>query len=189
MLYEWDETKRRKNIAIHGVDFSTVESFEWESAVIRQDTRKDYGETRYAALGNDRRPVALRVFHGSRQQFTYHQLEKGQRERGKNMARKVIPPSRAENERINRGIAADPDTLEWTTEEFAKARPASEVLPRGLFETAVKRRKGQRGPQKAPVKKAITLRIDPDILARYKATGPGWQSRMNEALRRSLETA
>ena len=48
------------------------------------------------------------------------------------MARKVIPPSRAENERINRGIAADPDTFEWTTEEFAEARPASEVLPRGL---------------------------------------------------------
>ena len=105
------------------------------------------------------------------------------------MARKVIPPSRAENERINRGIAADPDTFEWTTEEFAEARPASEVLPRGLYEAAVKRRRGQRGPQKAPVKKAITLRIDPDILARYKATGPGWQSRMNDALRRSLETA
>jgi uncharacterized protein (DUF4415 family) len=105
------------------------------------------------------------------------------------MARKVIPPSRAENERINRGIAADPDTFEWTTEEFTEARPASEVLPRGLYEAAVKRRRGQRGPQKAPVKKAITLRIDPDILARYKATGPGWQSRMNEALRRSLETA
>ena len=51
MQYEWDETKRRKNIAMHGVDFSAVESFEWESAVIRQGTRKDYGETRYAALG------------------------------------------------------------------------------------------------------------------------------------------
>jgi uncharacterized protein (DUF4415 family) len=131
----------------------------------------------------------MRVFHRSRQQVTHYQPEKGQRERGKNMARKVIPPGRAENERINRGIAADPDTFEWTTEEFAEARPASAVLPRGLYEAAVKRRRGQRGPQKAPVKKAITLRIDPDILARYKATGPGWQSRMNEALRRSLETA
>jgi uncharacterized DUF497 family protein len=36
---------------MHGVDFSAVESFEWESAGIRQDIRKDYGETRYAALG------------------------------------------------------------------------------------------------------------------------------------------
>ncbi|MFZ0709185.1 MAG: BrnA antitoxin family protein [Terrimicrobiaceae bacterium] len=78
---------------------------------------------------------------------------------------------------------------EWTADDFARAKPASEVLPRGLFESAVSRRRGQRGPQKAPVKKAITLRIDPDIIARYKAMGPGWQSRMNEALRRSIETA
>jgi uncharacterized protein (DUF4415 family) len=105
------------------------------------------------------------------------------------MARKLILPTKAEDERINRGIAADPDMPEWTSEDFAKARAASEVLPRGLYEAAVKRCRGQRGPQKAPVKKAITLRIDPDILARYKAMGPGWQSRMNEALRRSIETA
>ena len=189
MLYEWDETKRRKNIAMHGVDFSAVESFEWESAVIRQDTRKDYGETRYAALGPIEGRLHCVCFTVRGNNLRIISLRKSQRERGKNMARKVIPPSRAENERINRGIAADPDTFEWTTEEFAKARPASEVLPRGLYEAAVKRRRGQRGPQKAPVKKAITLRIDPDILARYKATGPGWQSRMNEALRRSLETA
>lgn len=73
------------------------------------------------------------------------------------MVRKVMPPSTAENERINRGIAADPDTFAWTTEEFAEAQPASEVLPRGLYEAAVKRCRGQRGPQKAPIKKAITL--------------------------------
>src|SRR5260370_15265662 len=45
---------------------------------------------------------------------------------------------------------------------------------------------GQRGPQKTPVKQDIKLRIDPDILASFKATGPGWQSRMNDALRRAL---
>ena len=50
---------------------------------------------------------------------------------------------------------------EWTADDFARAKPASEVLPRGLFESAVRRRRGQRGPRKAPVKKAITLRIDP----------------------------
>ena len=104
------------------------------------------------------------------------------------MAKKLIPPTKAEDERINRGIAADPDTFEASDEDFARARPAKDVLPKALYEAAVKRRRGQRGPQKAPVKKAITLRIDPDILARYKATGPGWQSRMNKALRLSIET-
>jgi uncharacterized protein (DUF4415 family) len=103
------------------------------------------------------------------------------------MATKLKAPTRTEDEQINRGIAGDPDTFEASDEDFARARPARDVLPRAVYEEAIKRRRGQRGPQKSPVKKAITLRIDPDILARYKATGPGWQSRMNEALRRSLQ--
>ena len=103
------------------------------------------------------------------------------------MAKKLASHSKGEQGRINRGIAQDPDNPEWTSEDFARAKPAKDVLPLGVYEAAVKRYRGQRGPQKAPVKKSVTLRIDPDILARYKATGSGWQSRMNEALRRSIE--
>ena len=51
MEYEWDEAKRKRNLAIHHVDFSTIESFDWEEAVVEEDTRKLYDETRYAALG------------------------------------------------------------------------------------------------------------------------------------------
>jgi uncharacterized protein (DUF4415 family) len=103
------------------------------------------------------------------------------------MAKKLVSHGKGEQARINRGIAQDPHNPEWTSEDFARAKPAKDVLPRGVYEAAVKRYRGQRGPQKAPVKKSVTLRIDPDILARYKATGSGWQSRMNEALRRSIE--
>jgi uncharacterized protein (DUF4415 family) len=71
-------------------------------------------------------------------------------------------------------------------ENFARACPAKVVLPPGLYQAAVKRYRGQRGPQKTPVKQGIKLRIDPDILASFKATGPGWQSRMNDALRRAM---
>jgi uncharacterized protein len=51
MVYEWDETKREKNLAIDGVDFSAIELFDWEDAIVEMDTRRSYGETRYAALG------------------------------------------------------------------------------------------------------------------------------------------
>jgi uncharacterized protein (DUF4415 family) len=102
------------------------------------------------------------------------------------MVSKVTPPTKTEDNRINRGIETDPDNPEWTREDFARARPAKDVLPPGLYQAAVKRYRGQRGPQKAPVKQDIKLRIDPDILASFKATGPGWQSRMNDALRRAL---
>jgi uncharacterized protein (DUF4415 family) len=76
--------------------------------------------------------------------------------------------------------------LGYISEDFARARPAKDVLPPGLYQAAVKRYRGQRGPQKAPVKQDIKLRIDPDIVASFKATGPGSQSRMNDALRRAL---
>jgi uncharacterized protein (DUF4415 family) len=39
-----------------------------------------------------------------------------------------------------------------------------------------------RGPQKAPIKKQVTLRLDARIVDHFKANGKGWQIRMNEAL-------
>lgn len=42
---------------------------------------------------------------------------------------------------------------------------------------------GQRGPQKFPTKVAVTVRYSPDVLAYFKASGEGWQTRMNDALR------
>jgi uncharacterized protein (DUF4415 family) len=99
------------------------------------------------------------------------------------MARKRIPPTEAEDRKINRGIALDPDNPEWTDKDFARARPAKDVLSPALYDALVKRTRGQRGPQKTPVKKPVTITVDQDVLKSYKATGKGWQSRMNDALR------
>jgi uncharacterized protein (DUF4415 family) len=45
--------------------------------------------------------------------------------------------------------------------------------------------RGQRGPQKSkPVKTRVALRLDPDVVAHFKKHGPGWQSRINAALRK-----
>lgn len=46
--------------------------------------------------------------------------------------------------------------------------------------------KVQRGRPKAPVTKvSTTLRLDPEVIAHFKAEGPGWQSRINETLRKA----
>ncbi|MSP42796.1 MAG: hypothetical protein EXR08_05440 [Alphaproteobacteria bacterium] len=42
-------------------------------------------------------------------------------------------------------------------------------------------------PRAAAPKEAISLRLDPDILAYFRAAGPGWQSRINEALRKAAK--
>ncbi len=79
----------------------------------------------------------------------------------------------------------DEESPEWTAEDFARARPARDVLPAKLFAVLTKRRPGERGPQKAPTKVAVTLRLDRDVLDRFKAGGPGWQTRINATLRKA----
>ena len=71
------------------------------------------------------------------------------------------------------------DNPEWTAEDFAKAKPFAEVFP----ELAASIRKG-RGPNKAPTKKLVSLRLSGQVIEAYKAKGPGWQSRIDADLRR-----
>lgn len=56
--FEWDEAKRRKNLAKHGVDCDLIYGFDWNTAVIRQDIRKDYQEARFQAIA----PIGDRIF-------------------------------------------------------------------------------------------------------------------------------
>jgi uncharacterized protein (DUF4415 family) len=180
-MYEWDEEKRKANIRKHAVDFTALESFVWEDAVVQVDDR-DYGEIRYIAFG----PIGSRLhcvwFKIREEKIRIIGLKKGQRERGKDMARKLTLSTKAEDGEINRGIARDPGMPEWTEQNFAVARRAKDVLPPALYDALVKERRG-RGPQKTPIKKPVTIRVDPDVLKSYKSTGKGWQSRMNEVLR------
>jgi uncharacterized protein (DUF4415 family) len=79
----------------------------------------------------------------------------------------------------------DDDNPEWTKEDFAKARPAAEVLPefigREATQSLMRRSRGR--PQK-PVKKINqTLRLDADVVEAYRQEGKGWQTRINEVLR------
>lgn len=41
-------------------------------------------------------------------------------------------------------------------------------------------------PKSAAPKQAVSLRLDADVVAHFRATGPGWQSRINAALRRAV---
>jgi uncharacterized protein (DUF4415 family) len=46
----------------------------------------------------------------------------------------------------------------------------------------------RRGPGKRPKKEQVAVRFSPDVLAAFRATGRGWQTRMDEALREWLST-
>jgi uncharacterized protein (DUF4415 family) len=85
-----------------------------------------------------------------------------------------------EDAAVRRTAAADPDNPPLDDRMFARLRPATEAAPE-----LVRRARGQRGPQKSkPVKTLVSLRLDPDVIKHFRRNGPGWQSRINEALRR-----
>jgi len=74
----------------------------------------------------------------------------------------------------------NPDNPDWTADEFAKAQPASQLPAhnRSAFPKT-------RGPQKAPTKVPVSIRLSPEVIAHFKASGPGWQSRIDEVLRKA----
>ena len=68
-------------------------------------------------------------------------------------------------------------------EDDAPYNPHDKVAVAAFWENAAVRRPGQRGKQKAPVKVPTTIRFDADVLNGLKATGQGWQTRVNKAMR------
>lgn len=78
----------------------------------------------------------------------------------------------------------DDDNPEWTEEDVARAIPFT-ALPDSLRTTLSRR---ARGPQKAPVKERITIRLSPEVVAPFRATGEGWQTRLDAALKDWLKT-
>lgn len=80
------------------------------------------------------------------------------------------------------------DAPEATDEELAQARPFAEVFPdlAAKFQVEIEKRKAGRPKAESP-RKTISLRVDPAVLEAFKATGPGWQTRMHDALREWID--
>jgi uncharacterized protein (DUF4415 family) len=47
-------------------------------------------------------------------------------------------------------------------------------------------RRGKRSPQKAPTKKVVSLRLSPEVIDHFKSADPGWQTRIDGALRQAI---
>lgn len=60
LAYEWDEDKRRANLVKHGIDFTAMGSFEWDTAVEAFDDR--HNEPRWAAIGYIDRQLHVVVY-------------------------------------------------------------------------------------------------------------------------------
>ncbi len=89
----------------------------------------------------------------------------------------------SENKAGSASTWVDPDDApEWTQAMFegAEVRVGEQVIRPGAWRTA------GRPPVRGVAKQQVTLRIDPDVIAKFREDGPGWQGRMNEALRKAV---
>ncbi len=86
---------------------------------------------------------------------------------------------------MNRHLPADGfnDNPEWTEEDFARARPIAEFPALAAAFPNGSKPRGRPIGSRSSEKSLVSLRLDNDVLERFKASGPGWQSRINAALR------
>lgn len=75
----------------------------------------------------------------------------------------------------------DGEVRELTGEDLHSFKSAKDVLPTSLL-----KKLGVRGVQKAPKKIVTTIRLSPDVLEKFKATGDGWQTRIDTSLRQFI---
>ncbi|MFZ0395880.1 MAG: BrnA antitoxin family protein [Terracidiphilus sp.] len=71
----------------------------------------------------------------------------------------------------------DPNDAEAAREFFERA---------DLIRNGKMVRRGKRGPQKAPTKKLVSLRLSPEVVEHFRSTGPGWQTRIDETLAKAI---
>ena len=82
----------------------------------------------------------------------------------------TLIPTPEEDARIQMGIDADPDAHALSDEQWEQMRPLARI-----------------GLQKAAAaKERITLRLSHDVVTQFRATGDGWQTRIDSALRQYI---
>jgi len=115
----------------------------------------------------------------------------------------TIFPTAEEAAAIHAAALSDPDNPPLDEAFFHNARPAREVLPPALYaaltdnsrpvaihhvtdaEHASWRRGGR--PKSSAPKQSTTIRLDADVMGAFKATGAGWQTRINALLREAVQ--
>lgn len=157
--FTWDPRKARANQRKHGVSFEpAARVFSDPLALSKLDDSPDYDEVRWITMGQVDGAILL-VAHTDPTQTRSTAMASASSRRAKR-----------------------PNTSAATTKK-AKRVPAREIdlsdIPEQLDWSTAKRGKFYR-----PLKQPVTLRIDMDVLAWFKEQGEGYQTRMNEVLRR-----
>jgi uncharacterized protein (DUF4415 family) len=194
MEIEFDPAKDAINLKKHGLSLALARDLAWDEAVVKADDRYHYDEIRMNVtipMGNRLYRISfteedeiIRVFSCAMPP-TRRKNAMSKETLKTRSGREIVLNTDEEEAAIRAGIAQDPDNPEWTEEDFARARPAREVLPPALYEALTKKPVRPR----LDIPKVFTgIRFDADVLDGLRATGKGWQTRVNDAMREWLKT-
>ncbi len=200
MAFEWDDDKAQGNLAKHGVAFEKATEFEFADAVTFVDDRRDYGEVRLIAIGfigprlhvlvytcAARRSASFRFARPTERMFNVPANKQKKADFIERLRRAELAITPEEDAAITAAALTDPDNPPLTDDD--------EIVPAGR-----EARAGYRGPGRLAgrlvgkggrprlerPKRQIAIRLDDRVIAYFKATGPGWQTRINDSLRRAI---
>lgn len=91
MLLSYDPAKSERNIELRGLPFGLAEEFDWTTALIVQDTRRDYAEPRFQALGLLGAQLHMLVFTPRRSTVHVISLRRANRRERKAYAAQIQP--------------------------------------------------------------------------------------------------
>jgi uncharacterized protein (DUF4415 family) len=77
----------------------------------------------------------------------------------------------------------DRDNPEWTKKDFARATKHPGGIPLAKLAEQIVRKRGR--PKLDRPKELVTLRLDADVVQTYRKTGAGWQTMINDDLRKA----
>ena len=180
MQITWDENKRIRNLEKHGYDFADLDMEFFAASTVLASKHN-----RTMAIGVLRNGVIAVVFARlgkGRLVGDFHAYRQSEgKEDSMTTKHRIKPLTAAEEAKVQRQIASDPDAPEATDEQLAQAKPFAEAFP-DLMES-IKRARGRPSVEKP--RQQVSLRLDPDVIKAFKSTGKGWQGRVNEALRKA----
>lgn len=189
-MFVWDETKRISNLSKHGLDFA-------DAHLVYDDPDKSTYLSRRKS--EDRwLDLAIAQVHGRMLALIYTR-------RGKDIriisfdrphVRSASNMKKTESKTDWAQVLAhkETDPLPYDKEdgpyhpndaEAARIWLAQADLVRGGKVVG----RGKRGPQKLPTKKLVSLRLSPEVIAHFKASGPGWQTRIDDTLLEAIKRA
>ncbi|MGU3399160.1 BrnA antitoxin family protein [Brucellaceae bacterium D45D] len=92
------------------------------------------------------------------------------------------PLTDKEEAEIQKMIASDPDNPELTDEQLKQGKSFKDAFPD--LHASIQRSRGR--PSVPNPKQQVSLRLSPDVLSKLKASGKGWQSKVDDILRKAV---